>query len=276
METPFKIPVPGYNACILPSEQGYIGLIRQTKWINPQGTYPQGEDIIWYFTLGHNASCESKQLIDTLDRPKYLSWSKGIEDPRLLTPSSFLGVTLDTNNRWKPEISYIQFDSESGSITKVQPLSIENLPLRIEKNWILLEHKDGYAHLLYSMNPIHVLRVDLDSGKGQTLCEHPGLSFSTHNGASVPLPTGGFLITVREKDGSGYKHSFWIKLRSDYTLEAVSKPFVFNTDGGKHYEMCMSLHIEGSELVACLGMDDVSAYIYRLPLESVLASLSSV
>ena len=226
---------------------------------------------------------QSKRLEYTLDRPRHVSLSSGLEDPRIITSNSCLCVTLDTNTEWKAEISYVEFDSDKGILTKIQPLKIENLPRKIEKNWVVLEYKDMDATILYSTSPLIILKVNLESGLGSILCQNPGIPFHAHNGSSVRLDDGSFLLSVRVKDGIHYKQSFWIKMRSDYTIESISKPYRFSTNEFRDeytdrevYEMCMSMHIENGNIIASVGMNDTHVTLYTICLSDILEGLRTI
>ena len=275
----------GFNGSILRLPSGnYIGLIRRDTPINKDGVYPQGHSTIYFIELSSVFDViQCKLLEDTLDRLRHTSWSSGLEDPRIITSKSCLCVTLDTNTEWKAEMSYVEFDSEKGSITKIQPLKIENLPRKIEKNWIVLEHEGIDATILYSTSPLIILKVNLDSGIGSILYEDPGIPFHAHNGSSVRLDDGSFLLSVRVKDGIHYKQSFWIKMRRDYTIESISKPYRFSTNEFRDeytdrevYEMCMSMHIENGNIIASVGMNDTHVTIYMICLSDILEGLRTI
>ena len=174
----------------------------------------------------------------------------------------------------------MKFDSEHGLVTKIQPLNIVDLPRQIEKNWVVLNIDNGEATVLYSTNPLIILKVHLDSGIGSIIHKGVGISCHAHNGSAVPLEDGSFLLSVRVKDGIHYKHSLWVKMLSDYSIHSISLPYrftnnEFRNDYNDHevFEMCMSIHLEGQELIACLGMNDTHISIIKIPLNYVLSNL---
>lgn len=272
-----KLDIEGFNGSILRTSDGYVGLIRRCRSLTSAN--PQCDSTIHFFRLSQTFDVvDTKDLVDNLDRERHISWASGLEDPRILSNDSCLCVTLDTNNEWKPEISYVKFDSQAGLITKIQPLKIDGLERRIEKNWIVLDEENGI--ILYSMKPFTLLKVDLESGSGHLLYTNPDVYYNAHNGAVVKLDDGSFLLTVRVKDDIHYKESLWIKIRADYTIESVSPPYrfisnEFRNDYNDHvvYEMCMSLHIEDGLIIACVGMNDTHTSIYKIPLTHILENL---
>jgi hypothetical protein len=266
--TEIPLHIVGYNGSILPRDpkQPYTGLIRRTNH-----TSDEVSNTLHYFEISDtNKVLTIKPLEDTINRPRHRSWASGIEDARILTDHSCLAVTLDTNPHWKAEVSYVEFDITQGILTKILPLSIESIPRTIEKNWLYIQHFDtNHIDCLYSSNPIHVVRINLTTGIGQTIYKSTtyfdGKVF--HNGSIVKLPDGGFLLAVREKDTYKYKHSLFLKLSDDYALECISDPFKFNEN--YKYEMCMSMHIETTTLVACVGSDDARTSIFTIPLSTI-------
>jgi len=276
-----KLDIEGFNGSILKTSDGYIGLVRRCKSINTGG-YPQCDSSIHFFQLSQEfLVVDTKDLRDNLERERHISWASGLEDPRILTHDSCLCVTLDTNTEWKAEISYVKFDVQAGLITKIQPLKIDGLERRIEKNWIVIDGENGI--ILHSMKPLTLLKVNLETGQGHVLYKNPDIYYNAHNGSSVKLSDGSFLLSIRIKDTIHYKESLWIKMRADYTIESVSPPYrfinnEFRTDYTDHvvYEMCMSLHIEDGIIIACVGMNDTHTSIYKIPLQYILENLVNI
>lgn len=54
------------------------------------------------------------------------------------------------------------------------------------------------------------------------------------------------------------------------SLPGFNASIIPTADG---YEMCMSLHTEGSELVACVSVDDEASYIQKYNLQDILDKL---
>ena len=261
--------MPGYNASMLRTSTGYIGLSRTS--INIPNCNPSCKNTLYTFALSNDMNViTATPLEESFDRNRYQSWSKGLEDPRLLTPTSFLAVCCDTNPHWKPEMVYCTF--ENATVRTIQPLACQDKPRIIQKNWIYLKTDGDAIHLLYSMNPIQVIQMIPGSGDCTVLCTHPGLSGTIHNGAAVQLTDGRFLVNVRVKQGHSFQHCLWTVLNADYTLASVSAPFRF--DPSSSYEMCMSLHLEEENVMACVGLNDSHSSLFRIPLTHILATMT--
>lgn len=272
-----KIPLPGFNASIYPTEFGWIGTQRQQHLQKTPGAprYPEVVNITTLFHLDHNFQLiHSEELQDNPNRVKHTSYTRGVEDCRLISNSELLAVTLDTNTRWKPEVSYVKFDDSK--ITSIRPLAFT--PEGIQKNWLLLSRKNSVLTLLQHSNPFRIIEADLETGQTKTLKEYtiPSLNGKYHNGAVVHLPEQKqYLLTVRVKDGYNYAHSLWILLNESYDVIGYSKPFRFaeKEDSNISYEMCMSLFLKNDTITACLGISDRCSAIYSFSLDTILSSM---
>ena len=275
------LDISGYNACLLPAGDGYMGLVRNTTR-DAGSTF--GINKIAQFTLDHEFKTLSyKVLEDRSGRHIFRSWTTGPEDPRLVSATEFYAVTCDTNDRWQAEISKITF--ADGVITKVVPQTASDRPRGVEKNWILLNSWGSERHLLYSTHPFRFLRLDDRTGTGHIFHEYtiPGVTLHAHNGAAVRIGDE-FLVTARVKEGHNYKHSVWIKFDRAYKCVGISPPFRFEEssecrqpDGSFRaggYEMNMSTHREGDLLVCCVGVNDSYNIIVKYRLDDVLSFIS--
>lgn len=271
-----KLPIEGFNASLLTLvDNTYLGTIRKqilTKTIPGHPRYPEVINETTLFTLDSefNLIGEPNPLEDLPGRQKHTSYTTGLEDCRLLSDSELLAVTLDTNNRWKPEMSYVKF--ENNKITSIQPLSIECFPLSIEKNWIPIQRWDSEIHIWHFSNPFRFLRLNLQTGKGSVIKEYPGLSGTIHNASIVKLPgSDNFLGSVRVKEGYKYKHSLFLLFDSEYNLLSISEPFRFFEEYEKDisYEMCMNMFIKNEQLFCVVSVNDKYSAVLKTPLTSV-------
>lgn len=273
-----RLAIPGFNACIIPQQDGYLGLSRVCVQHSQRGVYPEATNNIVMFTLNSEYDVISTtELKDTTNRTIHKSWTQGIEDPRLLSSNRFTAVTCDTNTRWKPEMSIVTFSMD---ITSIMPLCISDKENEPQKNWLYLNsHTEELHDYLYSSFPFSIIRVNMNTGKGYIIKEEstPGYNIVTHNGAVVKTSEG-YLLTVRVKQGYSYHYSLWVKLDDNYNFIQVSKPFRFITgthlnDDGTFvpggYEMCMSLHMEKNELVVCVSIDDADNFIQKYDIADI-------
>jgi hypothetical protein len=281
-----KVEVIGFNMSIIQITGGYLGLIRNL-------IFPEKKNIIYVVKLDKNFDVIlQEELKDITGRKLHDSWTSGLEDPRILSDKAFLAVTCDTNPNWKPEMSYVEMDLSNNTITRVQPMSRCGQTHQPQKNWLFIrKESDTYIDVLYESEPFCVIRVDIKSGYGFYLKEHNMLSkykeTRINNGAIMELPDGYLLVVrLKEKDGTWYHCSRWIKLDKEYNVVGVSPMFRFmnefegvkymNDDGTigiGGFEICMSIHQEGECVVACTSIDDRCPYIFKYKLQDILSSL---
>lgn len=293
MELPFiynkKLLVDGFNATIRRKNdsEGWEGISRVQE--RPEEGSRVWKNKLIYFTTDEDFNIEdSSLLVDRTTRVRHLSYTEGCEDPRLLDSNKALTVTLDTNNRWKPEISLIEFDSKSSIISSIKPLEVDGISVNsIQKNWIPLKVSGSGTMspkliLLHQSFPFRIISVDMKTGKGSIIKEYTTPLDSTgivaHNGAALQLVDGKWLVTVRIKNGYKYKHSLWLLLDEEYNLIKYSEPFVFRklcSDGSPvSYEMCMSMqhdkHESDNVIVCSVGLSDTHSEIFKYKINVIL------
>lgn len=278
-----NLNINGFNACISPNKTlGYNGIVRRQILLG--GGNPSVRNEYFFFTLDTDFKViEISLMKDTTNRTIHCNFTTGIEDARFVDDESLVAVTLDTNDRWKTEVSYIQIHPTTHEIVGIVPLFIEGFPNHNEKNWIVIEKKDGCARMLYSCNPLRLVDVDLFSGRGRLVKEYsvPNLEDALHTGSILKLDDG-YLVTARKKSGHSYKHSRWMLFDSEFNMKAYSDPFRFHEEykyvksmepleyNTGSYEMCMSMHREDDKVVACVSVDDRDIYVYKYKLEDLL------
>lgn len=177
------------------------------------------------------------------DRKKYPAYCSGIEDARWISDTELIAVTLDTNPTGEPEMSYIQLAYPPGEkknmnndiiiIHKIQRLIIKGLePQLWQKNWLFLKRWGNEAHFLQWFHPWRVVRVNVETGQGEILIEHPTpIPFTktkiylnaVHGGACVYLKKRNqFLASVRTYENLQYYASRWLLIDADYQLVGMS------------------------------------------------------
>lgn len=277
-----RLDISGFNACILPRDDGYVGLIRTCIQHEVREVYPEATNKMYHFTLDSEFNVKSyDELKDITGRQIHQSWSAGFEDPRLINLTTATVVTCDTNSDWLPEVSAITFN-ESKEVTSVIPFEVQGAPKVPQKNWLYIRpHDDMYSDYLYGSFPFHIVRIHNETRKGFLIKSiHSSQSYIAHNGAIVKIKDG-YLLTVRIKKEYDYNYSLWIRFNDDLDIVGVSKPFWFAKsltyceDGSipiTPYEMCMSLHLDADMLVACVSVNDDSVYIQKYALCEVLAT----
>jgi len=270
-----RLDISGYNASISPSATGYFGFVR-----NVERTGTQCKNKIAYFTLSNSFETTSFLFLeDKTGRTIHTGWSSGLEDPRLISETELFAVTNDTNTLWMSDFSKIKVSG--ANILEVKPYFVKDISRQGEKNWLLLNTFGNDYHFLHSLNPLRIVRIDKRLCEGNVLmesCIHD-LSGIIHNGACVNLGSSGFLVSARFKNKHSYNHSRWILLDPSYKFQCVSPPFRFepkefvNEDGtfkDGEYEMNMSLHLEGDDLVCCTSHGDRYTTVKKYKLSDVL------
>jgi hypothetical protein len=282
-----RLGLVGYNASLRQQGGGYMGVIRRIVPFEKRNAYPEVKNIAVLFSLDANFNIIfAREMVDNSERTIHTNYTSGPEDSRLLSDTTMMSVTLDTNNRFCIEMSLITFCATSAIIQTVQPLLVAGVENKCEKNWLYLrDGPDGLAHFLHAAFPFRIIGLDYKTGVGNVLKEYnvPGFNVIAHNGATL-RHKGGYLITVRIKEGYSYKHSLFINMNDEYDVVGISAPFRFYKQedwqtglnefkpGG--YEMCMSMHIEGEQLVACVSIDDSFAVVHKYILTDIIAMCS--
>lgn len=274
-----QLGVLGFNACLRPNSDSEAGqwkaLVRRIRYYGRQGVYPEGVNELFVAGIvedrGHWKVSDAHKVKDTESRPRHVNYTSGFEDARWLGPYSALAVTLDTNSEFRCEMSYLEFDENLQEVRVVRPLRIEGIASRTEKNWLPLEVEDRERALfLYSCAPLRVAQVNLATGLGRIVYEGPGLpdGIVAHNGAVLTLPEH-YLVTVRIKDGYRYVSSRWLLIeKNGYKVVGISAPSRLMP--GDAYEMCMSLHLDGGVVTACVSEGDRDIFILQYRLEELL------
>lgn len=276
-----KLDIVGFNACIYPLDNEYIGLIRNCYNHEVRGVYPEATNTLYFFKLNSNFDIlEYNILEDKSGRVIHKSWVTGPEDPRLISPTNALVITCDTNTRWKAEVSIMSFDYHSKIISNLHPIQISGLENNIQKNWLYIRsYDDEYSDYLYSSFPFKIARISNKTFTGNIIktinTDH---NLVSHNGAITKISEG-YLLTTRIKKNYNYNYSLWIILDEELNIIKISTPFLFkgkleyDTNGSINispYEMCMSLHVENNILIACVSIDDKDVYIQKYNLNELL------
>lgn len=277
------------------TNENYIGIMRQVdnSYLDKTHLYPECFNTAYMLELDSSFNVLSKNVLnqnkECLSVPRYVNWSCGIEDSRLLDESSLLSVSLDTNPHWKPEMVYIEISDEEKKITKLTRLYIEGKEMESQKNWLFLKKEDNRndnVHFLYFYNPFQIISVDLNTGKGHIIKTYnvPNMNLHSHGGACIYLEKRNeYLVLVRNyevnlnKNASGhpmFANHCWLLFNDLYDLCGISEPFLFEMqdDTEIHFQICMSLilDVEGDCLYAPVTTNEKITSIYKLHLEEVL------
>jgi hypothetical protein len=277
-----KVPLDGFNTCLYTQSDGtFHGTIRR-KHIISLKQYPEVLNELILFTLNKDFQLiDAPKIVEDIPgRIKHKSWTEGLEDARIIEPGLLLAVGCDTNPHWKPEMVAVKYDPIAASLLSLKSLTIQGQPRKIEKNWLPLRRWGNEIHLLHWLHPLRILRLNLDTGLAEVLIEYPTIANlqgqEIHCGACLHIDQG-FLISARVKSNYGYSHSLWLLLDSDsYEVKGVSEPFRFESDKTDIYEMCMSLCLQNTNLLACVSINDEWSGIWKFSLEDIFKGLREV
>jgi len=278
---------PGFSVSAFPLENGYLVTMRQQNLKKRIiGVYPECLNETSILHLDNDFNLLSVNILneERVGIPIFRSYTKGVEDCRLIDEGSFLCSSLDTNEHWKPEVCYCEFSNNK--ITKLLKLFIDGEQYtRIEKNWLFLKRENNNLLLLYWYNPFKIVSVDLDSGCGKIVKEYsiPNLNLNAHGGACIYLEAEDkYLVVIRNFVVNSYKfrNNQWLLLDNNFMLIGISNEFIFPVNSEFNYQMCMSLIIKSSEnkrlLYAIVSIDETNNYIYEYDLNNVLNDINPI
>ena len=97
-----KINHDGFNlSCVSFENEQYIATIRQQVQTE-RNIYPECYNKCFILKLDSSFNILSSQLLDeNIQGTRFVSWSKGLEDCRLIDNKTLLCNSLDTNPEWK-------------------------------------------------------------------------------------------------------------------------------------------------------------------------------
>jgi hypothetical protein len=285
-----KLDFPGYNFSFKKTENGYIGTIRKQTH-GERCNYPECHNSTYILHLNNDFNIISNYLLNenTELLPRFVNWSAGLEDARLLDDKSALCVSLDTNPHWKTEMAYFEFSNEEKKITKFVRFHVdgEEGMIKNEKNWLFLNKTDDKMNLLYSYDPIQIISVDLNTGMGTIIKSYNknNIKFNSHGGSCVFInKINKYLVTIRnytknEKGNDKYSNNYWLLFDHEYELCGISQPFVFETIeqfSDTPYQMCMTLYIENDILYSAVSIQDSFVNIYKFNIDEILHNIEII
>ncbi|HVE27121.1 MAG TPA: hypothetical protein VNC22_17060, partial [Sporichthya sp.] len=146
-----------------------------------------------------------------------------------------------------------------------------------EKNWMPFV-TDAGLHVVYSVSPTVVYRLDPATGSLDLVIDEPGpVEAIGLRGGSGGIPfDGGYLFVAHEvrhgPRGRDYVHRF-VQLGPDLRVLALSDPFCFQGPG---IEFCAGLAPHRDGYVLSFGRDDRSAWLALVGAESLRKLLRPV
>jgi len=276
-----KINHKGYNISCINVDDGFMATMRSST---PTNYMPECINYTHILKMDSNFNILQSELLDeSLERDRHLSFSSGIEDARLIDDKTFTCLSLDTNAMWKPEVCYVEF--ENSKVTIIRSLYIEGEQYtKIEKNWVLLKRDENIMYFLYWYNPLVVIKVDIDTGKGNKIISHDisNLNLNAHGGSCLYLEKEKkYLVIVRNfiQNTYTYESNCFLLLDENYNLYGYSDNFRFsNSYNG--YEMCLSLLLKDDILYCFVSLycivsvcEEADNFVYKYYLSDILSSI---
>jgi hypothetical protein len=216
---------------------------------------------------------------------KYRSYTTGIEDARIWNKHYITGVSLYTNNHWTPEMVLCKYNHDTNTISKIVRLSVENNEIKPQKNWLIINELKERITMIHSYKPFKVITADKEDGISKELFvqiypELHKIDGEIHGGACLYLYNlNKYIVLVRVIKKHKYQHSLWIILNEDYSIEKISKPFIFmgrkeyelkTYNKGFWYETCMCLMPKNNdEIYASLTISDCFNFIITLTFQDI-------
>jgi len=273
-----QINYKGYNLSCVPLTDGYIATIRNSSYPN-NNTNPSCFNTTTLLYLDSSFTILSSFILD--ENPNtftaHTSYTRGLEDCRLIDKNSLLCACLHTNTHWKPEMCYVEF--ENNQITKITPLFIEAKQYsKVEKNWLFLNRVNSDTlHLLYWYNPFQIIETNTTTGKSNVIISYslPNNTHNYHGGSVIYLEERHqYLILLRRAEHCKIIENKWLLINEDYTYVGMSEGFLFPYTEFLLYQMCMSLIRKNKdELYAFVSINDKINYVYTYTLEKIIESI---
>lgn len=261
IDTDFKTDcstfVPSSSSILNMGNDNYRVNVRSVNYRIINGTYPpQGNSQI--ITRNHIVDLDGqfkatdcKELIDKSGYPMTYntSYSKGLEDLRLIDDGRFLCTTPNSNKRDIPQLTYGEYNVDDGAIIKIVPLQLGN-ELKCEKNWMPFI-LDGHIHAIYSMNPLTIVKItpDLDTPieeRVQVVQTNDSIRLHSFRGSGGLIEyKGGYLCSIHQvhyNQNRLYFHRM-VWFTKDFSSCKYSKAFYFESPNIEYtLSMCHSDH----------------------------------
>ena len=280
------------NPAILPIADGYL--------INVRGVSYRVDDYQRFCAMEPDGIMRTRNVVMEVGRdlsfvrqgeivcdvpPLRPSPVQGLEDLRLVTWEgrvAFTCTTHDLHPQGFCRMSFVVLD-EDRRVERHVPLSGYGDD-RYQKNWLpWVDPASGELYAIYGFEPFVLLRIDPESGRCTPAIERTtGRNLQGWRGSAGPvaLPAeagGGRLLLVHEVHYHGLRYYFhrFVLLDDEWRLRRVSRPFYF-FQRGIEYVCGLCLSHDGNEVLLGVSMQEREAWLCRLPLERVLASLRPV
>ena len=218
------------------------------------------------------------QIDDAIKPRRYQTSVIGYEDGRLFRYRDSLWMIVTSRQHRKNTLNQmLLLRLNRGVCEKVVPLHGYGDD-HTQKNWMPLIRNDE-LFLVYSCDPLVILRPDVDSGECEVVVERPLPCYGADlRGGSQGVRVDGWYVflthEVRHRDDRLlYLHRFWcIDERFDFV--AMTEPFYLQTSGIE-YVCGMAADSNRRHLVIAWGENDERALLARVKLDAVIEALKA-
>jgi predicted GH43/DUF377 family glycosyl hydrolase len=204
-----------------------------------------------------------RPLVDLGAGPaRYVAQVIGFEDCRLIEIDGRWWATAtvrDLNPEERAQVVLLGLGGDRVESVRVLDAGRE---ARDEKNWMPFEF-DGQLHVLYSVAPTIVYRVEPETGELRLVREEPGPAPASElrGGSQGVAFEDGVLFAAHEvgwgQKGRNYAHRL-VLLDADLHVAALTPPFYFLGPG---IEYCAGIALHERGVVFSFGCDDRTAWL---------------
>lgn len=282
-----KILHEGFNMSMIIHPKNkfeYLATIRQKNKLSDTD-YPTIENKVLLLKLDSSFQVlESDELVESIKRDKYVSFTTGIEDCRLIDGNLMTGVCMDTNPDWVSDMCLCNINIENKTIERITVFTSQEEKRTSQKNWLVLHHTFTTMFMLHSYDPLRVMSVHIESGSSNVIRFQKIFNLENcdvHGGASIYLEREKlFLVNIRIVQNHKYEYSMWMILNDQYRFCGISKPFLFanrdDENNSDYYEMCMSLVKKRDVLYASVSFCDKEVFVYEFLVDKILKQVNHI
>ena len=228
---------------------------------------------VGYLNLGWNVERYNK--IDTSKFPKMEEWAfVGLEDGRLVKWDNdmwFAGVRRHApDGKGRMQLSKLLISKDIVKETDRHIIEVPDEHSYCEKNWMPI--LDMPYHFVKWINPLEIVKVDLDKDKAEPVFLGDKLPFDTIDprGGSQVVTHGDYRVALTHSvdswqtekgDREGHYNHRMIVWDKDWNLVSITQPFKFMH--GKIEFVC-GLVIEDGMMYITFGFQDNAAYLFKV------------
>ncbi len=268
-------PPDGYNIMnpsMIATDDGYLVTVRAVNYVKqgmqfiytvPVGNGGEGNSISYLMKFTKEwklLRVDEIKILDDLQAKlvKFSSRWHGLEDIRLMTPTTATAVCSEYHPSGMPRVCKLTLDDQY--VVDLQTYDSDN----VEKNWLPF----GEESYIYAHEPLQI--VNPTTGNTIISTVNPELDLSGFRGSSVPVRyLGGYLYLIHiAVEAAVYRYyNRWVWMNDEGVIVSMSYLFkLFDSD----VELIYSTVLHGDDIIMSVGLDDKKAMIVSVPLASVV------